>query len=165
MGNFLRVSHILQLISRGFSLAIAKYEKRGKHLPILHKSTCDYYFIVKCLLKSNVWRVIFLINCIELAPYNLMLTWYKKAKTVNANFTLLYLVFPNSFAFPYFNSSILCSVRLFGIWWSFGIDLGIFEFFVPNIRLLLKTCTTYYVDGFTVLIYFTFNLDSVKIIK
>ena len=38
-------SHILQLE------IIAKYEKRGKYLPILHEATCDNYFIVKCLFK------------------------------------------------------------------------------------------------------------------
>ena len=41
---------------------IAKYEKRGKYLPILHEATCDNYFIVKCLLKSNKARVILLIK-------------------------------------------------------------------------------------------------------
>ena len=44
MGNIFRVSHILQLIK-------AKYEKRGKYLPILHEAACDNYFIVKCLSK------------------------------------------------------------------------------------------------------------------
>ena len=39
---------------------MAKYEKRGKYLPTLHEATCDNYFIVKCLLKSNVARVILL---------------------------------------------------------------------------------------------------------
>ena len=39
---------------------IAKYEKRGKYLPILHEGTCNKYFIVKCLLNSNAERVIFL---------------------------------------------------------------------------------------------------------
>ena len=28
-----------------------KYEKREKYLSILHGTTCDNYFIVKCLLK------------------------------------------------------------------------------------------------------------------
>ena len=37
---------------------IAKHEKRGKYLPILHEATCDNYFIVKWLLKSNVARAI-----------------------------------------------------------------------------------------------------------
>ena len=37
-----------------------KYEKRGKYLPILHETMCNNYFIVKCLLKSNVVRVILL---------------------------------------------------------------------------------------------------------
>ena len=40
---------------------IAKYEKRGKCLPILYEATCDNYFFVKCLLKSNIARVIFFI--------------------------------------------------------------------------------------------------------
>ena len=39
---------------------IAKYEKRGKYLTILHEATCDNYFIVKYLLKSNVARIILL---------------------------------------------------------------------------------------------------------
>ena len=29
------------------SKIIAKYEKRGKYLPILHEATCDNYFSVK----------------------------------------------------------------------------------------------------------------------
>ena len=32
---------------------IAKYEKRGKYLPILQEAMYDNYFIVKCLLRSN----------------------------------------------------------------------------------------------------------------
>ena len=51
-----------------------------------------------------------------------MLTWYKKveaktakAKIASTNFTLLYFVFPNSFVSPYFNSSILYYVHLFGV--------------------------------------------------
>ena len=32
-------------------LITAKYEKRGKYLPILEEATCDNYFIVKCLFK------------------------------------------------------------------------------------------------------------------
>ena len=36
----------------------AIYEKRGRYLPILHEATCDNYFIVKCLLKSNMARAI-----------------------------------------------------------------------------------------------------------
>ena len=52
MRNIFRVSHILQLVQ-----IIAKYKKRGIYLPILHEATCDIYFIVKCLLKSNLARV------------------------------------------------------------------------------------------------------------
>ena len=36
----------------------AKYEKRGKYSPTLHEATCDNYFIVECLIKSNLSRVI-----------------------------------------------------------------------------------------------------------
>ena len=41
-----------------FCKIVAKYEKREKYLPILHEAACDNYFIAKCLLKSNVARVI-----------------------------------------------------------------------------------------------------------
>ena len=53
IGNIFRVSHILQFTSKIIIKIIAKYEKRGKYLPILHEVTCYNYFIVKCLLKSN----------------------------------------------------------------------------------------------------------------
>ena len=36
----------------------AKYEKRGKYSPTLHEATCGNYFIVECLIKSNLSRVI-----------------------------------------------------------------------------------------------------------
>ena len=49
-----------------FCNLIAKYEKQGKYLPILHEVTCNNYFIVNCLFKSNESRVILLTNCIEL---------------------------------------------------------------------------------------------------
>ena len=37
---------------------IVKYDKREKDLTILHEVMCDNYFIVKCLLNSNLSRVI-----------------------------------------------------------------------------------------------------------
>ena len=40
------------------NLLIAKYEKEGKYLPILHEATCNNYFIVKCLFNLNESRVI-----------------------------------------------------------------------------------------------------------
>ena len=46
MVNIFRVSDII------------KYEKRGKCSPIMPEAKYDNYFIVKCLLKSNVARVI-----------------------------------------------------------------------------------------------------------
>ena len=51
---------ILQLISGAFEI-IAKYEKQGKYLALMHRVTCDNYFIVKCLLKSNVASIFLLI--------------------------------------------------------------------------------------------------------
>ena len=36
-----------------FCNVLAKYEKRGKYLPMLHEATRDNNFIVQCLLKSN----------------------------------------------------------------------------------------------------------------
>ena len=50
-----------------FASFLAKYEIRGKYLPILHKATCDKFFIVKYLLESNVSTVILLTNYIKLA--------------------------------------------------------------------------------------------------
>ena len=47
------------LTSLQTSELIAQYEKRGKYLPVLHEAT--YYFIIKCLLKSKVARVILLL--------------------------------------------------------------------------------------------------------
>ena len=54
-----------------------------------------------------------------------MLGWLKnaEAKTTSTEFTWLYFVFPNSFLFSYFNSNILYPVHLFGIRWSFTINL------------------------------------------
>ena len=34
--------------------------RNEKYLPTLYEATCDNYFIVKCLLKSNVARDILL---------------------------------------------------------------------------------------------------------
>ena len=60
----------MQLLSRGAECSMGnifrvfrdlkwylKYEERGKSLPILHKATCDNYFILKCFLKPNIARV------------------------------------------------------------------------------------------------------------
>ena len=46
---------------------IAKYEKRGKYLPIMQEATCDNYFTVKCFLKSNIATIYLLTNSFELA--------------------------------------------------------------------------------------------------
>ena len=44
---------------------IAKYEKPGKYLSILHKATCGNSPIIRYLLKSNISRGILFINCIK----------------------------------------------------------------------------------------------------
>ena len=44
------------------SKIIAKYERQGKYLSILHEAMCNNYFIVKCLLKSNVARGILIFS-------------------------------------------------------------------------------------------------------
>ena len=54
---------ILQLISGAFEI-IMKYEKQGKYLALMHGVTCDNYFIVKYLMKSNVASIVLLTNCI-----------------------------------------------------------------------------------------------------
>ena len=41
--------------------------EQGKYFSILHEATWDNYFNVKCLLKSNVARVVLVTNCIEFA--------------------------------------------------------------------------------------------------
>ena len=42
------------------SKIIANNKKRGKYLAMLYEATSDNYFIIKCLLKSNIARVILL---------------------------------------------------------------------------------------------------------
>ena len=44
-----------------------RYSNLYKYLTILHKESCNNYFIVKCLFKSNIATVILLTNCIKLA--------------------------------------------------------------------------------------------------
>ena len=76
MEHFSQVSHILQII--------AKYEKRGKYLPILHEATWDNHFILKCLLKSNVAK-----NVVKNRPVN-------KDHEVRGQFSTTFLESPNS---------------------------------------------------------------------
>ena len=42
------------------SETIVKNKERVKYLLMLHDATCHNYFIVECLLKSNVVRIILL---------------------------------------------------------------------------------------------------------
>lgn len=54
IGNIFRVFQIMQLIE-----IKTKCEEQGNYLPLMHGSMGDN-FIAKCLLKSNVAKVIFL---------------------------------------------------------------------------------------------------------
>ena len=83
-------------------------------MSILHKAKSDNYLIVRYFLKSNVSRVILLINCIKgnfISESLLNL----EVQTANTNFTWLYFETIDSFVLPYINSNILYSVHLFGI--------------------------------------------------
>ena len=50
---FPSISHFVYFLK-----TTAKYKKGVKYMPILHEATCDNYFTFKCLLKSNIARVI-----------------------------------------------------------------------------------------------------------
>ena len=82
------------LIFCNLSEIIVKYEKRGKYLPILHEATCGNYFIVKCLLKSNVAWVILIAS-------SLLNIIHKKVEAKIASMNNLVI-----FLFVYFNSSM-----------------------------------------------------------
>ena len=115
---------------------VAKYEKRGKYLSIWHEATCDNYLIIKCLLKSNVSRVMLLTNCIELALYNLTLTKTEtRSKTASTIFLNIWQLYISAFQYEYFLLSSFVSYSIF------CCNQFVFECFVPNIRLLLKTRT------------------------
>ena len=75
--------------------------------------------------KQMYQELLHLTNCIELAKYNLMLNLFKwvEEKTASNNFTLLYFAYRNNFVFPHFNSNVLYSLHLFGIQWSFAVNL------------------------------------------
>ena len=72
------------MMKRGKSLP---NRKRRKYLPILHEATCENYFIVKCLLKSNVARVNLLTYLIQ---FNVNLVEAEVAST-NLNWLNIYL--------------------------------------------------------------------------
>ena len=85
---------------------IAKYEKREKYLPILQEATWDNCFIVKCLLKSHVARVILLTSWLYRAwviQFNANLV---EGKTASTNVTWLYFYLYNSIR-------IFCTLFLF----------------------------------------------------
>ena len=80
---------------------------------VLQDATCDNYFIVKCLFKSNELTVILLTNCIELAQYHLKLTKYLPGYISKALTAI----------FPHFDLDILYSVHLLGNQLSLAINL------------------------------------------
>ena len=97
----------------------------GNVLLILHDATCDNYFIV-----NNCWNQMYQDLCYLLIVSRLIniiyiLAWYKKQKWKMQALTLpgYTLYFVKALYFSYFISNYLYYVHLFGIRWSFSIDL------------------------------------------
>ena len=128
-------------------------------MPILHETTWDNYFIVKCLLKSNVLRVILLTNCIEYPEYNLKLT--KLKQKLQLIISPGYIKRFDSFIFPHFNLNILYSVHLSDIRWSLVINL--FSVFCSKDWIICGEMYLHYAVDFTVITYYTSNLDTAKL--
>ena len=91
---------------------IAKYEKLGKYMPLLHEVTCNKYCLIKRWLNSNVATVILLSNDIELRTNK----WKQKLQ-------VLTLLGHSYFYYSYFDSDILYYVDLFYTRWPFAINL------------------------------------------
>ena len=106
MGNNFGVPHILQLISQALR-------------QLLYKAICDNYFIVICLLKSNVAGIILLI-----ASSLLKLTMFMC-------FVLhVFFFFCNQFVFEYFFSKHLITFQntyLLSCWFHF-VDIFYIKF-------------------------------------
>ena len=173
-------------------------------MPIIYQATCDNYFIVKSLLKSNVAKVILLNYLLHRAcfiQFNAHLVQTSKSKNckykpsflvifalVSFNSNVFYLVHHcvksvriRSYSGPHFpafglnterycgkmrtritpNTDTFYAVHLYSMIFC---NWFIFECFVPNIWLLLKTCT-YEVVDFTVLAYFALTLDAAKFLQ
>ena len=114
---------------------IAKYEKGGKYLPTLQDATGNNYSSVKSILKSNVtgaWLIKLNAN---------------SSRNKNCQAPTL----PGVYFYFYISIRIFCTL----------LNRFVFECYVPNIRLISKA-PTYQVIDFTVLKYFTLNLDSLK---
>ena len=112
-------------------------------------------------IKSYLTYLLIASSFLNITYINVILVYYKQidVKIARTNRTWLYFQLFDRFLFPYFVSNIFtCSFILCLM--IFG-NRFIFECFIPNIRLPLKM-RTYYVVDFTVLTYFTLNLDSVK---
>ena len=135
-----------------FGGIISKYDERGKYLPILLEATSYNYFIVKCLLISNMARVFFHIYLltykIELAEYNVILTQCKHQKQKPQLITLGSYVFTQSAAVYFktlmqiFCTLLTCFVLDIFVIVMFSKVLYSFEFLIlPNFRLLLKSQT------------------------
>ena len=101
---------------------------------------CNNYFIVKCLLKFYIARVIVLNNCIE---FNATL---EEAKTTRLNLPCSISICMFQYEYFAFFSFVLY-LMLF-------CNRFVFKCFVPNIQLPLKK-RCYYVVDFTALGYFT----------
>ena len=112
---------------------IAKYEKWEKYFPILQEKTCNNYFIVKCLLKSNTARVILPSYWLQRAS----IIWFR-ANLVEAKTAKTSLPAYISICICQYQYFVLCLFVLYSMF--FGNRL-VFECFVPDIPLLLKART------------------------
>ena len=124
---------------------------------------CTRQHAITTLSLNTYWNQMYqelcylLTNCIELALYSLTLTKTEtRSKTASTVFLNIWQLYIFAFQYEYFVLSSFVSYSIF------CCNQFVFECFVPNIRLLLKT-HTYYVVGFTVLTYFAWNLDLVKL--
>ena len=70
------------MLSHGAERNNSKTEKQRNYSPILQEATCDNYLIVKCLLKSNVAKVILL---------TYFFTYSKNCKKTNITWLYFYL--------------------------------------------------------------------------
>ena len=71
----------------------SKIQETRQYLPILYEAMCDNYFIVKCLLKPHVARVIWLTSLkISFRAYNLMMN------SINRSFNIVAILAKNLFS-------------------------------------------------------------------
>ena len=101
--------------------------------PIMQEKTCNNYFTVKCLLKSNTARVILPSHWLQQA----FIIWFK-ANLVEAKTAKTSLPAYISICICQYQYFVLC---LFVLYSMYFWNRLLFECFVPDIPLLLKART------------------------